>query len=171
MKKISNKGFMLVETLVVTSFVAGVLIFMYIQFTNLSNKYNESYDYNTVEGLYSLENIKEYIEEDQTLLIYADNFQAEGNPIDPGTAIDITECSSEYFSDINYCSLLFELENIEEIYLTCSWFDKNSILDIYSFSSETKKFINKIKIDESDTGYRLIAKFTDGTFATIRLGE
>ena len=37
MKKKNTKGFMLIETLIVTVFVAGVLIFMFIQLTILMN--------------------------------------------------------------------------------------------------------------------------------------
>ena len=60
MKKNSNKGFVLAETLIVTTFVAGILFFMFVQFTSLSKNYNDSYKYNTVEDLYALRNIRDY---------------------------------------------------------------------------------------------------------------
>ena len=68
MKKNKNEGFMLAETLIVTTFVAGVLIFLFIQFSNLENSYEESYMYNTVEDIYALEDIKDYIEQDETAM-------------------------------------------------------------------------------------------------------
>ena len=49
MNKINNKGFVLAETLIVTSFVAGVLLYLFIQFSNLNKNYNNSFKYNTIE--------------------------------------------------------------------------------------------------------------------------
>ena len=70
MKKLNSSGFMLAETLIVTTFVAGILIFLFIQFTNLGKAYDDSYIYNTTEGLYALEDIKKYINTDLDLLLY-----------------------------------------------------------------------------------------------------
>lgn len=159
MKKNSNNGFVLVETLIVTTFVASVLIFLFIQFSNLSKNYNDSYKYNTVEGLYSLNNITKYIQSDTTFkeslanLVTADNY------------LDITDCT--LFSDQKYCLLLFELENIESIYIVNNNFNKS----IFNNSKETiKNFINKISSDGEEK-YRIVAEFKDFTFATIRFGD
>ena len=110
MKKRDNKGFMLAETLIVTVFVAGVLIFLYIQFSNLSNSYDQSFQYNTVEGLYALEDVKKYIETDSSIKKYINS------NIDSLGYIDITNCDK--FTDENYCLKLFELENIDKIIIT-----------------------------------------------------
>ena len=63
MQKKNSNGFMLAETLIVTIFVAGVLIFLFIQFSSLSKSYEESYIYNTVEGLYSLNGFNNLLKE------------------------------------------------------------------------------------------------------------
>lgn len=159
MKKISNNGFVLAETLIVTTFVAGILIFLFIQFSNLSKNYNNSYKYNTVEGLYSLNNIIKLIESDE-------NFnQNLNNLITSDKYLDITDCS--LFSDQKYCLLLFELENIESIYIVNNYFNKS----IFNDSKETiKNYINKISGDGEEK-YRIIAEFKDFTFATIRFGD
>ena len=160
MKKKFNKGFMLVETLVVTSFVAGVLIFMYIQFSNLNNKYNESYEYNTVEGLYSLENIRDYIESEEESGALESIIEA----LSSNSIIDIKDCS--LFTNKKYCKKLFDLENLKNIYAikTHSSYGQD-------ISENLKKFMNKIGSIEEELGYRLIAEFNDETFATIRFGE
>lgn len=159
MKKNKNNGFVLAETLIVTTFVAGILIFLFIQFTNLSKNYNNSYQYNTVEGLYSLNNILKYIESDETFN------QSFTNLVTSDKYLDVTDCS--LFTNKEYCLLLFELENIDSIYITNNYFDKN----IFSNSKEIiKNFINKISGDGEEK-YRIIAEFKDFTFATIRFGD
>ena len=159
MKKNSNNGFVLAETLIVTTFVAGILIFLFIQFSNLSKNYNDSYKYNTVEGLYSLKNIRDYIISDSAFLTYIEENVSYNN------YIDITDCS--LFSNQKYCTLLFKLENIESIYIVDNYFNKN----IFNDSKETiKNFINKISGDGEEK-YRIVAEFKDFTFATIRFGD
>lgn len=159
MKKNINKGFALAETLIVTTFVSGVLIFLFIQFTTLSNKYEESYKYNTVEGLYSARNIRNYIQtEIHTNTLFEEN-------INSNTYLNITNC--EYFINSDYCLKLFELENINNIYVTLNAFDK----DLFNtFSNDFKQFINKINSQGTEK-YRLLIEYNDSTFATIRFGE
>ena len=110
MKKDSNKGFVLVETLIVTTFVAGVLIYLFIQFSNLSQNYEDSYKYNTVENLYSLRNIRDFILKDKIGFI---------NNLEQVTSygiVDITDCKN--FTETEYCLKLLELENIKQIFIT-----------------------------------------------------
>ena len=61
MKKLSNKGFMLTETLIVATMLITVLLVMYLQFKVVMRSYNNSFKYNTVNNLHSLYNVKQYI--------------------------------------------------------------------------------------------------------------
>lgn len=155
-----NKGFVLAETLIVTAFVASVLIYLFIQFTNLNSNYNDSYNYNTVEGLYSLRNIRYYILRDNDVQAYIENNLLTEN------IIDVTDCSI-FEEDYSYCKKLFELENIKRIFITKNKFDKTIFLD---FDIDFQKFINKIN-SEGNEKYRLLVEFNDSTYATIRFGE
>ena len=159
MKKFNNKGFMLAETLIVSVFVSGVLIFLYVQFSKLNNLYDESYIYNTVEGLYALEDIREYIKTDEQVLQYIDT------NIDTLKYIDITDCS--VFTNKDYCSNLFKLEGIKYIFITT-----NSTPDNYikRYDEQFLDFINKINY-QGNENYRIVASFDNSTFATIRFGE
>lgn len=159
MKKISNRGFMLAETLVVTTFVSGVLIFLFIQFTNLSKNYNESYMYNTIDDLYSLRNIRDYVISDTSA------FSIIEDTISNNSYIEITDCS--VFSQTNYCLTLFELENIDKIFISNNEFDKDLF---FNYDDNFKKFINRIN-PEGTEKYRILAQFNDFTYATIRFGE
>ena len=158
MKKNTNKGFMLVETLVVTTFVAGILVFLFIQFTNLSRNYSDSYKYNTVQGLYALKNIKNYIENDSA-------YSYIEQMLDTEYYINLEDC--DMFSNTNYCEKLFEVENIEKIYVTSNYFDKEIF---FNFDEGFKTFINKIN-SKGEEKYRLLVEFTDSTYATIRFGD
>ena len=159
MKKLNNEGFMLAETLIVTTFVAGILIFLFIQFTNLGESYDDSYIYNTPEGLYALEDIKEYINTDLDLLVYIEE------NIETQKYIDLTDCN--LFRNKEYCINLFNLENIDKIFITTNTFDKESITD---YNEDFNTFIDKI-ISEGSEKYRLVASFKNSMFATLRLGE
>lgn len=159
MKKLNSNGFMLAETLIVTTFVAGILIFLFIQFTNLGKAYDDSYIYNTPEGLYALEDIKEYINSDSNLLLYIEE------NITITEYIDLTDCN--LFQNKEYCTNLFNLENIDKVFLTTNDFDKNSIT---GYNEDFNIFINKI-VKEGNEKYRLVASFKNGMFATLRLGD
>ena len=159
MKNINNNGFMLAETLIVTTFVAGILIFLFIQFTNLGKSYDDSYVYNTPEGLYALEDIKEYINTDLDALLYIEE------NIESLEFIDLTDCN--LFKNKDYCLNLFKLENIDKIFITTNDFTKENIV---GYNEEFKSFINKITKEENQK-YRLVASFKNSTFATLRLGD
>ena len=54
MNKKNNKAFLLAESLIVTTFVLTVLIYLYAQFKNLMTEYKNSYRYNNVQDIYNL---------------------------------------------------------------------------------------------------------------------
>lgn len=159
MKKKCNQGFMLAETLIVTTFVAGILLFLYIQFSNLNKSYDESYQYNTVEGIYALQDIKYYIESDATALSYI-----EAN-IDDLKYIDIKNC--QIFNSKEDCLTLLQLENIKSIFITTNKVPINLIKD---YNQDFLHFISKIS-QEGNQPYRIVTEFNNSTFATIRFGE
>ena len=163
MKKMNNKGFALVETLVVTIFIATVLIFLFIQLSNLSSSYEDSFNYNSVEGLYALDDIKDYIESDTDAYMFIED------ELSDNTYIDISDCS--VFSGESYCKQLLDLEKIDIVILVLNLADYESILtDMSDYPEGLKTFISKIN-NNGDEPYRIIASFENGTYATVRFGE
>ena len=159
MKKKSSKGFMLVETLIVTIFVSSILIFLLIQFTNLSNNYDKTYDYNKVEDINSLKNIIYYIENDQNAFSYIQSTVTYNN------YLNITNC--DIFAEKEYCEKLFELENIKKIIVSTNKVN----YDLFKKHDEKFKiFVNKIK-NEGEQKYRLIASTNNNTYVTVRFGD
>ena len=159
MKKKDNKGFMLAETLIVTIFVAGILIFLYLQLSNLNNSYDESYRYNTVEGLYALDDVKDYIENDENALNYIEE------NIDDLKYIDIKDC--RIFANSQDCLSLLKSVNIDSIFITTNFIPSNIITD---YNQDFLDFINKIKKDGEQT-YRIVASFNNSTYATLTFAE
>lgn len=158
MRKINNDGFMLAETLVVTSFVAGVLIFLFIQFTNISKNYEDNYTYNTVDSLYALEDIKDYLLEDS---IAFSTIETELNNKD---YINITNCS--IFENNDYCLKLFEIENVDQVIVSKNNFNKNNF---ENNDIDFLTFVKKISVKGNEK-FRLIASFKNSTYATLRFG-
>ena len=155
----NNRGYMLAETLIVTTFVAGILVFLFIQFTNLSNNYEESYKYNTVEGIYALDDVKEYIISDD------DAYNYIKTNVSKTSILDITDCS--IFTSQNYCSKLFDLENIENIIISTNMVNPS----LFNLSDENyMNFIRRLSSDGT-LKYRIIARFNNDTYATIRFGD
>ena len=159
MKKEFSSGFMLVETLIVTTFVSGVLIFLFIQLATLSNNYDNSYKYNTVEDLYLLRNIKDYILKDSNSL------NVIKSEVDDKGFVEITDCSM--FLEINYCLKLLELSNIKTIFITQNYIDKTLF---NNYNDALKNFINRIN-GEGENKYRILAEFNNSRYATIRIGD
>ncbi len=69
MKK-RQKGFMLVETLVVSTLVSTVLIALYLQFNNIVKNFDRDFHYNSVDNLYAAQNIKNFILQDNNGTFY-----------------------------------------------------------------------------------------------------
>ena len=159
MKKMNKKGFMLAETLIVTTFVASVLIFLFIQFSNLNNSYGKYFIYNTTEGLYSLNQVKIYIQSDSDFMDYIEEH------VNQNSYLNITDCS--LFTNPDYCLRLFNLIEVDKVYVLYNSSSYNSInLD----SKSVTEFVKSINTPGTDT-YRLVASFNDGTFATVRFGD
>ena len=156
MRKINDKGFMLAETLIVTTFVAGVLVFLFIQFSKLSNSYNYYYDYNSTENLYALEDIKNYIESDS-------NVSSIPGLIEDTGYVEITDCT--IFTDTDYCLKLFELENVNKIYIIHNSIF-NSKLDMEDKDALT--FLKNIKSSDNKI-YKLVCNFEDGSYSSLNL--
>lgn len=153
MKKNNEKGFMLIETLLVSLFVAGTLIYLYVQFSNLNRNYNDSFAYNTVGGLYALVDVKDFLEVNIT--------SVEDEIYDNSYSDDI--CA--IIPDSEYCYQLLEAENIKTLIVAYNDLSNSNIPS--NLDEGFKDFINKVNpVGEED--FRIVAEFNDNTYATLR---
>lgn len=161
MKKMNNKGFMLVETLIVATFLVTTLLFIYIQFNNITRTYDTSFKYNTVNGLYTTKNIIKYISTDGIDALKT------GLSEDGVEYINITNCSTEYFNETDYCNILMNSANIKTVLFTKENLDSLKTT-IVSLEQTMIDFINYINYEKT-TGYRIIIEFNDNTFASLKI--
>lgn len=163
MKKINKKGFVLAETIAVSTVVLTSLVIIYTQFISISNSYNRSFKYNNVNNLYLVENIRQFLINDNSLnrlITSLENGQSY---------IDMTSCSNDYFTEYIYCETLFNYSNAKTVLFTKEDITnlKNTI-DNTNYSQNLKSFIKNIN-NSIDNNYRLIVEFNDDTFATIKV--
>lgn len=153
----NNKGFMLLETLIVTSFVSFVLIYLFIQISNITSNYSTSLTYNMVDDIYALEDLKEYIISDELLVTYILNDLEDGY-------ISIDSCNSSLFTDVNYCQNLLNNLRINSFIISQNNLDE---LDFSPIQSEgIKKFISTLK-NTNSSEYRIIAIIDKQRYASI----
>ena len=163
MKKMNNKGFMLSETLIVATFLVTTLLFIYVQFNKITKNYDTSFKYNTVNGLYATNNIINYIKKDGISNLKKELSQ-EGIEY-----VDMTSCSTDYFSEVNYCSVLIDNLNIKTVIFTNENLTKLKNTET-SLDQTIIDFINYINFKQVD-GYRVIIEFNDKSLASLKIKE
>lgn len=143
MKKNSN-GFTILETLITSTLVISTLVFLYVQFNNLERNYDDSFRFNTVNGIHKAKELSKY-------------YQA--NP-DKKCAYGVSIC-------LNANNEVYDILNIQNSYLMsdlkASKIDFSKIQD--TCDEGCKRFIKRIKTDTNDT--RLVVKYNDGTYASV----
>ena len=160
----NEKGFALTEILILSAVVIGVLTFMFVQFKTINRSYQKSFKYDTPEGLYLANNILNYIS--------SDNYDTlvEQLSATPEGYIDITNCSIDIYNKSSLCESLYRESGIEQIIFTKENPSKVK-MNIRNFKSDMQDFIKQIKTINSETDYRIIIKYTNGTFATMRFNK
>jgi len=172
MKKNNNLGFMLIETLLVSTFVLGVLTYLFVQFSALKRSYDDDFKYNTIPALYGIKNINQY------LLRYNEYGNLINNYL-PISGKGYTEIKCAQLTTATSCSDLLQNLNIKSIYLAKDVEFKNNIDDFKENDNtyELYRFIKKISFidetkeseDTSSLHYHLIAEYNDNTYATISI--
>lgn len=160
----NNKGFVVTEVLILSTVIIGVLIFMYSQFKNINRSYQYSFKYDTVPGMYLANNIVNYISENtyDQLVEQLSNTQTG--------YIDITECDPLQFDTCSFMDTLLEKSEVEKILFTeenLSKIKSNSI----NLNNDIKEYINQIKTVGDEKDYRIIVKFQNGSFASLRFNK
>ena len=160
----NNKGYIMTEALIISGIVLAALILIYANFARLNKNYNDKYYYNNVNGIYALNQIATFLDEDGI-----DNIV---NVIDKrnNEYVDITDCS--YATDTKYCKLLIDGANIKHLIFTYN--NKNYINSRLSknnpYDLKLQNFVKSIDDSTPDYGVLLIAEFYDGYYAAIPYG-
>lgn len=162
MKKSNNKGFMLAETLIVSTLVVTVLIYIYMQFMNIYNSYQNSFDYNTVDGLYGASNIRSFLLTDNI-----DNIVNNNNLIN-NYYVDLKTYNG--YQSVAYATKMYDFLGVNEIILTNdNTNDLKNNIGTLNFSIGLKDFINSTKSTGEASVYRLFISYNNNTYASIKL--
>ena len=169
--KFNNKGFLLIETLIVTVFVVSTLIFLFVQFQRIETNYSRTFNYNTVDGLYRLSNIRDFIDENAFTGV-RNTLNSSSLPyVNISTCNAINNYNPSLSTEIEYCELLFSVSDVKTLIMT----DENTesvieeLRNITFITQEKKDFIRYINYNDEFGKYRLIIEYTDGTFATLTI--
>lgn len=162
MKK-CNKGFMLLETLIVSTFILGTLVFLYVQFSAVKRSYDISFRYNTVPGLYYAKEIESFLKEDGYSAI--EEKLASSNYVDITDCVNSSSLCTKLVERIGAKKVIYVGDNIEALKN-----ELNGNYDTSVFDQELKRFI--LQLDNGTTGRnRIIIEYSDLTFAAVTLGN
>lgn len=159
MKKLNNKGFMLVEILVVSVFISTVLVVLFVQFKKINKSYEVSFNYNTVDGLYLLDNVKRKIGSQSQI----DNYTAEINDTKKYKDFYSTLCPSLTYE----CNMIKEM-GIQKLYLARKD-AKDDMLNDKSLTITFKDYLKYMSFKVYNSDYFLIAEFSNGTYASVNI--
>lgn len=146
MKKNKN-GFMLAEVFIISSFVLGILVYMFVQINSIMRNYNRSFSYNTVSGLYLTNEIKKYIY------------------INDSSTLS-TACTNNIYIYDNILSELKRDANIKNIIIGNLEYIKNNAS---SNDEITPKALDFIKYLENKDKCVIIVEFNDDTYASLNM--
>lgn len=110
MRRVNKRGFVLVETLVVTIFVLALFIFVYKNTVPVIGDYEKMYSYDDVDSVYATNLFK------QVILKYANTDYIDEYLSKPeNTYLNITDCNNNsiYFNQ-EYCTKMKETLSIKE---------------------------------------------------------
>lgn len=158
MKKLNKKGFMLTETLIVSTMLVAVLLILYVQFKNVTRSFYTSFNYDTVGSSYNLYNAKLYIEQS--------NYSLIAEKLKTSDYVDLTSCPGIYFTNTEYCEALFSKLGVKKIIMTNE--NLNSLIKNNDFDSDFRSYLDNINYENTD-GYRVIGYFSDNTYASIKI--
>ncbi len=163
MKKRNNMGFMLTETLIVSTFVTATLIYMFINFRDIYISYNRSFIYNSVNNLYSINEIKKYIT-DADIDNIINKLQSSNKQY-----IDISNCSSTFFKEPAYCDRLLKALNVDKVYFANNNMSvlKRELESDVNVPTKVVNFISYMSNNTTDLNYKIIAYFYDETTAAL----
>lgn len=174
MKK-NNKGFTLLETLIVSTFVLGSLIYLFTQINNAKTNYDITFRYDSVNAIYNTKNITYFLRENgYSNLISLVSSSSDGyieiynNPDDK----EINSICLYVNGDSDYCALLMERVGAKTVLFTSENMNTlKSKINNSDYSEELKRYILQLDFDQNlENMYRIIVEYNDNTFSSLRVG-
>lgn len=169
----NSKGFMLLETLIVSTIILSTLIFLFVQFTNIKSSYEISFKYNTVPGIYLAKELSDFLVENEVESFLSNELSKN---TEGGNGYILIDNASQ-FNNIDstlYKKMLNDMDIKHVIYTTDSMDQLKAYLnsdkrDSTVFTESFKEFIFSLKSTNTSNN-RLVIMFNNKTFASIIIG-
>lgn len=157
MKK-SNKGFTLIETLVVSAFVIGSLLYLYVQINNAVINYDRTFRYDSIKNVYNVNTMY--------------HFLSGKNILSTNDIVIVTNKSFTNDKHSSFFSNIAQSINAKTVLIVnqsnySTW--KNNI-NSYSIDYGLKQYLLKLE-DVNESGYIIVIEFNDDTYASLRVGD
>lgn len=171
---LNSNGFMLLETLIVSTVILGTLVFLYVQFVNVKSSYEVSFTYNTIPGIYMSKELSEFIVNlnNSGYMTLQSKLNSSTNgyvSIDPDTDFvndNDTSLYKEMVKNMDIKYVLFVNDDLSNLKTHLS--NNNDVSNI--FEPQFKKYILSLTTDNTQRN-RLIVEFNDQTFASVLIGD
>lgn len=160
-KKVNKKGFMLVETLIVSVFVMGIFSLLYANFFPLVGEYERYKNYNTVEAT--------YIAHWARMIALKGLPDSVYNEVKTKGYKDISDCSLYTNEESEgVCGAFLVMNNVSKIYLTTysTTTFKNFVKDNNTFERDFREYISYLPTYSKNTSktpntgyYRVIVEY------------
>lgn len=160
--RLDTKGFLLMETLLVSLTIAGILLYMYVQYSRITDSYHRMSRYNSVEKIYRTGNIKRFLlAEDDSFFEKVD----KGNRTTSGKTVPGIYQVGEFDFPPESSSSLRSNFDCHSIYIV------KGKAKLEEIDSSFGPFLKTLSQDVEDDTYQIIVKYNDGDFAAITLKE
>ena len=163
MKKMNNKGFALVETLIVSIFVMGIFTLIYTNIVPIMGEYEKRENYDNVNNIYKSYVIRRMIQ-------YYSSLTCNDNIIKIYDKENTNDCSI-YSGDPEYCPRLMDNLNVLKIYITKYKGFNNNISDDDKGVKEYVKSLGKFTNKTSSCNCRIIIKYEADVDVEQRLDD
>lgn len=157
-----NKGFVMVETIVMVAFLSFALLVVYKAFTANMELEKTRSTHNNTNYLYRTYTMKRFFEDNGITNHFASTTSSANAFIE-------IDCNLSGITNQEYCTMLKSTEvlDINKMYL----FDVDSYnkFDYDSISPTVSEYIRTLK--NSTGGYRLVIWFNDDNVASLKIGS
>ena len=170
---LNNGGFMLLETLIVSTVILGTLVFLYVQFVNVKASYEVSFKYNTIPGIFMAKEMSSFLyhldNNGYTSLQNRVNNAQNGYVQVEKSIINNTADSALFTQMVSRMNIAYVILTNDDLAAIKSYLTNNNSSGSSIFNAKFKKFILNLTTKKT-TKKRVIIAFNDETFASVLVG-
>ena len=157
---LNDRGFMLVEVVIVTVVVATIMTSLYVAFNRVYKAYESKTRYTNIDGIYALRLMEDYLVNDMQMNTKINNTST------------YTEITCVTGNNYDYCDNIRVKYGVNKIYLAKNT-EYKRIKNISGINQTFKDYIdylgNSVDFTDTDYGYLLIGEFVGTTNSSDKI--